>query len=367
MKKVYASFRTKLLLVWIFSNGLMISVISQYNIGYPFLISVLLLTVFVNGIKTLGSSAYQLIRLYTRSQEHHMQSLLRRKNKAMRKQNSRDMSVNAKLIPADGFFEKLVRFFSIVVKLLAWASLFNVLFLAPVTAIVFGLWGVLTGGVSVLLMFLYPVGPVLLGGLAMLGRYLSTTEFIWFSRDGLVAKALEVDSNALGRTSRTCPAAEVEREPNSGVLVWARSVLVDQHTFTSWIYFTAVKPIVSLISLGVVGGVFFGGMAMMFSWMFPRICNDLSTSAICRGFIMVSSDGALAAMMSSSAFYYFAVPIGVLLMLTAMHFAVIADGFLRKVCSNVLGQTVESLMPFMHLHIAPNSKEPNHTDEYNEA
>lgn len=76
----FLRFRSHMVMLWIISNGALVSLITQYDIADDYLLFLLIVIIFFNGWRLIGSIIYWISTLITRRQEVYQANRARRES-----------------------------------------------------------------------------------------------------------------------------------------------------------------------------------------------------------------------------------------------------------------------------------------------
>eukprot|EP00475_Leptophrys_vorax_P011595 TRINITY_DN1815_c0_g1_i1.p1 TRINITY_DN1815_c0_g1~~TRINITY_DN1815_c0_g1_i1.p1 ORF type:complete len:855 (+),score=207.54 TRINITY_DN1815_c0_g1_i1:352-2565(+) len=190
----FLKFRSTLFCLWVFSNGFLVSVITQFNIAMPFLCFLLYVIIFFNGMRLLGSITYFVLKKLTRRSEISAAYKLRREQA---KESGKDVS-NLNLKPLWAYpLEVLLRPF----QAYTYLALFMEILVSPVLALVSIVWILMSSALCAITYFWRPDCAIFV---FKSWRRLSRVEFDLFSGDGKVARRLGIDSISMRRSPRAC-------------------------------------------------------------------------------------------------------------------------------------------------------------------
>jgi hypothetical protein len=202
----FLKFRSNLVILWVVSNGILVSVITHFDIAISFLTVLLYTIIFFNGSRLIGSVIYFFTHLSTRRLEQ-MEALKRRQElaTALGQDPSKLKLKPLWMYPLEVLFRPFVprTYFFILMESLV-SPLLTVLALA---------WIAFT---SIFSLVAFCQEEITISTFKS-WRKLAKWEFELFSEDGFVARWLGIDSISRRRTARAC--MEVSLQTNSQVTV----------------------------------------------------------------------------------------------------------------------------------------------------
>jgi cellulose synthase/poly-beta-1,6-N-acetylglucosamine synthase-like glycosyltransferase len=344
-------FRRSVVLSWILCNSALILVFSMMKSQIPstsFLFVIFCVVLFVNGSRAFGSLFYWLSKLFTRVEEKDQNRV-----DQMQHKNLRHVLINNGGSYKNSYrnlFEErswCAHFWFVPFRVRTWVAITNTLLISGLVGIPSALWCIISAALSFfLLVFLFPIGPVMICAFAISWRFLANMEFEINSNDGQVARYFKIDSSTGSSASLHCPPVHVEYVPGAYFL-WMRNLLTEGFTYRSLFYFFAIKPVVFGISWTLSIGMFAVSMFLVLQQIIRDRCMA-SSSFICSIYSsLFESDWAglnpFREFLAGNYAFAVTVPIGLFFFLLSCHFVNWIDWKSRNIASSALGEDILSL------------------------
>jgi hypothetical protein len=298
---------------------------------------------FVNGSRAFGSLFYWLSKLFTRVEEKDQNRV-----DQMHHKNLRHVLINN-----GGSYRNLyeegswcTHFWFVPFRVRTWVAITNTLLISGLVGIPSALWCLISGVLSLVLVFLFPIGPMMICAFAISWRFLANIEFEINSNDGQVARYLKLDSSTGSSSSLKCPPVHVKYVPGAYFL-WMRTLLTEGFTYRSLFYFLTIKLVVFGISWVLSVGMFAVSMFLVLQQVIRDRCTE-SSSFICSIYSsLFESDWAglnpFREFLAGNYAFAVTVPIGLFFFLLSCHFVNWIDWKSRNIASSALGEDILSL------------------------
>jgi hypothetical protein len=193
LESKFLSFRSYLMLLWILSNCLLASLITNYSVTVDFLTVLLYMIIFFNGTRLIGSLIYITTFAFTRRKEQLLAAEARRNSALL-------AGSDPNQIKAHPWWSYPAEIVLIFFRPKTYAAIFMEMIISPVLLLLSAAWIALTGAFCAVSICDQRIAIFSFKS----WRSLAKLEFNLFSSDGTVAKALKIDSISRNHAPRVC-------------------------------------------------------------------------------------------------------------------------------------------------------------------